>query len=145
MNSYLEKDQVLNHYRPWFFAAAFYNLVWGIVNILFPEKIFEILNLPTPSDLFLWQLTGMWVLVYAPAYYWAGRRPYYHRHIILIAFMGKLIGPLGFGWSVYTGQLPIRFGWIILTNDLVWWPILICYFKDTIRITDSFWDLLRGE
>lgn len=145
MNLYMEEDRVLNHYRPWFFAAALYNLIWGFLNILFPEKIFDILNLPIPIDLVLWQLTGMFVLVYAPAYFWAGRHPFYHRHIILVAFIGKVIGPLGFGWGLYTGQLPSRFGWIILTNDLIWWPAFFFYFRDLVRITGNFWELVKGE
>jgi hypothetical protein len=36
-------------YRPWFYAAAVYNLTWGLVNILWPSLIFDFLGVRTPN------------------------------------------------------------------------------------------------
>jgi hypothetical protein len=132
-------------YRPWFLAAALYNLVWGATNILFPFLFFDLVGMAPPNYPALWQVVGMFVLVYAPAYWWAARRPVRHRHFILIGFMGKVLGPAGFLWALATGQLPWAFGWIILTNDLIWWPAFVLFLRDMAHHYGGWLPLLRGE
>ena len=116
-----------NHYRPWFYAAALYNLLWGSFTILFPHLYFDWIGIPRPTYLPLWQVVGMFVLVYAPAYWWAAQNPQQHYHFIIIGLFGKLFGPIGFIWSLSTGQLPLAFGWTLLTNDIIWWPAFMAY------------------
>jgi hypothetical protein len=58
----------LSRYRPWFYAAAVYNLLWGSAVVLFPVHSFFLLGLPPPSPVPIWQVVGMLVAVYAPAY-----------------------------------------------------------------------------
>lgn len=134
----------LSRYRYWFFAAAAYNLAWGALMVLFPTGFFLLVGMPEPNYLALWQVVGMFVLVYAPAYWWAGRYPERHAHLILIGALGKLLGPIGFGWSVATGALPPQFGWTILTNDLIWWPAFFLYLRDVAQ-QRGLVNLLRGE
>ena len=135
----------LSRYRPWFYAAAVYNLLWGGINILFPQLYFNLIGMPAPNYLALWQVVGMFVLVYAPAYWWAARRPSRRPHLILIGLLGKLLGPLGFAWSVATHQLPLAFGWTLLTNDLIWWPSFILYLRDVARLHGGWVRLLLGD
>jgi hypothetical protein len=75
----------------------------------------------------------MFVLVYAPAYWWAAQNPQQHAHLIALGLLGKLLGPIGFIWSLLTGQLPLAFGWTLLTNDLIWWPAFMAYLHDVRR------------
>jgi hypothetical protein len=138
-------DAALARYRPWFYAAALYNLVWGAVNILFPELFFKLVGMAPPSYPPLWQVVGMFVLVYAPAYWWAARFPARHRHLIVIGLLGKLLGPLGFVWSAWNGSLPLAFGWTLLTNDLIWWPAFGLYLRDAARLSGGWVKLLMGE
>jgi hypothetical protein len=140
----LDQGSLSTRYSGWFYAAAIYNLLWGSVNILFPRLFFELVRIPAPSATALWQVLGMFVLVLAPAYWWLARRPYEHRHFILIALLGKTFGPLGFAWSLSTGALPLAFGWTILTNDLIWWPAFWLFLRDAIRL-NGLLPLLRGE
>ena len=134
----------LGKYRYWFYAAAVYNLFWGILNVLFPKVYFQWLGIDFTINQPLWQVVGMFVLVYAPAYWWAGRCPERHYHLILIGLLGKVFGPIGFVWSVITSQLPLSFGWVILTNDIIWLPSFILYFK-AILSKRSILDILHGE
>lgn len=135
----------LRKYSPWLYAAALYNLLWGGLNVLFPRLLFDIIGVPPPSVLPLWSVVGMFVLVYAPAYWWAARYPSRQTHLVLIGMLGKILGPLGFAWSALSGQLPIAFGWTILTNDLVWWPSFTLYLLTAAKQSGGWLPFLRGE
>lgn len=134
----------LARYRPWFYAAALYNLVWGAVNIFFPSLFFDLIGMPPPNYLPLWQVVGMFVLVYTPAYGWAARDPWRHRHLIVIGLLGKILGPVGFVWSAVNGQLPLAFGLTLLTNDLIWWPAFGLFVRDAARASGGWRKLLSG-
>ena len=134
----------LARYRPWFYAAALYNLVWGSAGVLAPGLLFRLIGMPPPNYLSLWQVVGMFVLVFAPGYWWAARHPARHRHLIAIGLLGKVLGPLGFAWALAGGQLPLAFGWTILTNDLIWWPAFGLYLRDAARQSGGWSALLRG-
>ena len=141
----LSVREPLARYRPWFYAAALYNLAWGTIVVLFPRALFDVIAVPAPSLLPLWQVAGMLVLVYAPGYWWVARHPARHRHLVVIGFLGKILGPLGFAWSVAAGQLPLAFGWTILTNDLVWWPVFALFLRDAAGLSGGWDRLLRGD
>jgi hypothetical protein len=132
-------------YRPWFYAAAVYNLVWGTLIVLFPRAFFDVLGMQPINYLPLWQVVGMFVLVYAPGYFWAARYPERHYHLILIGLLGKLFGPLGFVWSAATGSLPLVFGLTLLTNDLIWWPMFMLYLRDIGRQHGGWRNILLGD
>jgi len=76
---------------------------------------------------------GLLVLVYAPGYWWAARRPSRHPHVIAIAWLGKLLGPVGFAWAAATDALPLTFGLTTLTNDLIWLPAFGLYLRAAVR------------
>lgn len=135
----------LLRYRPWFYAAAVYNAVWGGLIVFFPGLLFESLRIAPPNYLPLWQVVGMFVLVYAPAYWWVGRFPSQHRHLIVIGLLGKILGPVGFAWSAAGGHLPLAFGLTILTNDLIWWPAFVLFLGDAARQYGGWAALLKGE
>lgn len=135
----------LRRFRPWLYAAAVYNLAWGSMVVVSPALLFRVLGVEAPSVLPLWQVVGMFVLAYAPAYWWAGRLPERHVHLVLIGLLGKVLGPLGFAWAAATGQLPLGFGWTILANDLIWWPAFGMYARAASRGAGGWGALLRGE
>jgi len=112
--------------RPWLYAAAAYNLVWGALHVFAPSLVPDLLGLAAIDPL-VWQALGLFVAVYAPAYAWAARRPERHGHLVAVAVLGKLAGPLGFLWAASSGVLPLRFGLVVLTNDLIWLPVLLVY------------------
>lgn len=138
-------DEAFAAYRPWLYAAAAYNLIWGTVNIIAPSLFFDLIDAEEPNYLPIWQVVGMFVLIYAPAYWWAGRRPARHRHLVLIGLLGKILGPIGFVWAVANDDLPQAFGWTIVTNDLIWWPAFGLYLRDVIRRCGGARALLLGD
>jgi XapX domain-containing protein len=135
----------LDRYRPWFYTAAGYNLAWGATAVLWPGLLFRLLRLPSPAPPAVWQALGMMVLVYAPAYWWLARDPVRHRHLALIALLGKVLGPVGFLWAVADHGLPINFGVIIVTNDLIWWPAFFAFVVDAAHVFGGWRALLAGR
>jgi len=127
-------NSALDRYRPWLLAAAIYNLLWGATVIVFPGWLFSLLDMPQPNPEAFWQVVGMFVLVYAPAYAWAARRPYDHAHIVLIGMFGKVLGPLGFLLVFLEGQIPLRFGAVLIANDLIWWPAFAAFLTAAARL-----------
>lgn len=103
------------------YAAAVYNLVWGGFVVLFPLTMFRWLGMPAPNYVEIWQCVGMIVGVYGVGYGLAARDPLRHWPIVLVGFLGKVFGPLGFLQAVLMGTLPWRFGLNNLTNDVIWW------------------------
>jgi small multidrug resistance pump len=124
-------------FQRWFVAATIYNAVWGSWTVLFPEAYFRMIDMSLPSKP-LWQCVGMMVLVYALGYMLVARQPERYAAFAAIGLVGKIFGPLGFAFGVLTGELPLRFGWFIPFNDLIWWPVFAMFcFKYCRRPFDS--------
>lgn len=113
--------------KPQFFrvtlkAAAIYNLIWGAFIVIFPHAVFDFSNLPRLTQYIgIWQCVGMIVGVYGIGYWIAASDPKRHWPIILVGFLGKIFGPIGFVQAYFSGEFNARFGLTILTNDLIWW------------------------
>ncbi len=100
--------------------AGLYNILWGVLVIIFPEAIFKFLEMPLPNYLELWQCIGMIVGVYGVGYFIAAQDPETHWPIILVGFLGKIFGPIGFIKALLIGSFPLKFLGVIVLNDLVW-------------------------
>jgi len=109
-------------YRPWFYGAALYNVVWGVAVVMFPATLLRLTGMTAPGSEPLVQVIGMMVGVYAYGYYLLARDPDRYARLIWIGLAGKTFGPLGFFYSAATGTLPWSFGWVVLFNDVIWWP-----------------------
>jgi len=107
--------------RPVLLAAGLYNILWGAFAVLFPKAIFSWLDMPQPNYPQFWQCIGMIVGVYGIGYAIAAFDPVRHWPIVLVGFLGKVMGPLGMVQALWTGQLPWGFALNCVTNDLIWW------------------------
>lgn len=101
-------------------AAGLYNLLWGTLVVLFPAALFEIVNLEPVNHPAVWQALGMIVGVYGIGYLIASRDPFSHWPIVLVGFLGKFFGVLGFANAWWNGQLPLEFAWVNFFNDVIW-------------------------
>ena len=107
--------------------AAVYNLIWGALTILLPEWSLgwlidekRLLALD-PLTFVFWQCIGMIVGVYGLGYWAAAADPLRHWPIVLVGFLGKIFGPIGFLQGLWMETVPLTFGWTILANDILWW------------------------
>lgn len=105
----------------WLLAAAIYNMLWGSFVVFFPRLLFELGNLELPVYPMIWQSVGMIVGVYGIGYLIAAYDPIRHWPIVLVGFLGKIFGPVGFAYHLVEGNLPIESGIVIIFNDLIWW------------------------
>lgn len=101
--------------------AALYNVLFGAWVVLWPNSYFVWAGMAVPNYPQLWQCIGMIVGVYGLGYWVASFNPLKHWPIVLVGFLGKIFGPLGFLQALITGALPWKFGAILLTNDFIWW------------------------
>ena len=102
-------------------AAAAYNVAFGAWAVLFPSQWFLLGGIEIPKQLFIWQCVGMIVGVYGAGYAFAAARPLRHWPIVAVGLLGKVFGPIGFADAALRGDLPWQAGWLIITNDLIWW------------------------
>lgn len=102
--------------------AGVYNILFGVWVIFFPFALFDFAQLERPLYPEIWQCVGMIVGVYGLGYLIAAKDPVRHWPIVLVGLLGKVFGPIGFAHSLYTGVFPLKFGVVIITNDLIWWP-----------------------
>jgi small multidrug resistance pump len=102
-------------------VAGVYNLAWGAVTVLWPQWLFTLTGMEQPTYPFIWQCVGMIVGVYGIGYLAAAPDPVRHWPIVLVGFLGKIFGPLGYAMGVADGTVPVAFGVTLPTNDLIWW------------------------
>ncbi|MEQ1828167.1 MAG: SelL-related redox protein [Pirellula sp.] len=101
--------------------AAVYNVLWGVWVVLLPNQLFDWNGIERPNHPWLWQCIGMIVGVYGIGYWIAASNYIQHWPIVLVGFLGKLFGPIGFVLNAMTGAVPWTWGAIILGNDVIWW------------------------
>ncbi|GAB5526987.1 MAG: hypothetical protein Roseis2KO_48590 [Roseivirga sp.] len=102
-------------------AAAIYNLLWGAWVILLPNHFFELVGMQPPSHTMIWQGMGMVIGVYGLGYWWAAQDPLTHWPIVMVGFLGKLFGPIGFFMNYAQGKVPFAFFYTLISNDFLWW------------------------
>lgn len=107
--------------QKWLKFAAIYNVLWGAVTVLFPHFLFDVTGLPRTNYPEIWQCVGMIVGVYGVGYWVAARNYIRHWPIVLVGFLGKIAGPIGFIDALYRGRFNLAFGSTIVFNDLIWW------------------------
>ncbi|MFK7936883.1 MAG: alkyl hydroperoxide reductase [Saprospiraceae bacterium] len=125
--------------------GGIYNIVWGTSVIFFPKLFFNLVGMPLPTYIMIWQCVGMIVGVYGVGYLAAARQPLVHWPITLVGFLGKIFGPIGFAWYLAQGAFPLSFGLTIITNDLIWWIPFFLILKRAYEATDGFQRIAIAE
>lgn len=102
-------------------AAAAYNIAWGAWVVIAPLHVWRLFDMAPVNYPSVWQSVGMIVGVYGLGYGLAALDLYRHWPIVLVGFLGKVFGPIGLAQKVWLErELPLRFGWVNVFNDLIW-------------------------
>ena len=88
--------------------AAIYNLLWGMVAVLYPIQSFEFFGMKPPLYPQLWQCIGMIVGVYGIGYWLAANNPMVHWPIVLVGFLGKIFWPYRICESTHKWTAPFK-------------------------------------
>lgn len=120
-------------------AAAVYNLLWGAWVVLFPLDFFELVGLAEPTHPMIWQGMGMVIGVYGLGYWWASQDPLTHWPIVVVGFLGKIFGPIGFVFNYTQGLVPFEFSYTLITNDFIWWIPFFLIIKSAHKAKKIRW------
>ena len=110
-----------------FRAAAVYNIIWGVIVILFPNLFFEIFMLEQINYPFLMSGIGMFVAVYGYGYWIVSKDLYSYPQLAVIGILGKTLGPIGWIYNVIIGEIPAITLLVNIFNDLIWLPFFFAY------------------
>lgn len=111
-----------------FRIAAVYNICWGLIVAVDPNLFFRIFDLPPINYPFVMSGLGMCIGLYGYGYWVASRDLLAYPQLVILGFLGKTIGPIGWFWTVVTTGLPLRTMWTNVFNDFIWLPFFIAYF-----------------
>ena len=92
------------------YSAAIFNLIIGLIIVFFPNFYFNFLGVVVPNYQPLWQCLGMTVAVVGIGFLIAAKDYKKNWPIIFLGFIGKLLGPVLFGfYGIANGSLPLGF------------------------------------
>jgi len=111
-----------------FRAASVYNILWGLVVIAWPDLPFTVFHLAAPTYPFLMRGIGLFVALYGYGYWAVSRDLVRYPQLVVIGFLGKTLGPIGWLFTVVQGELPPRTLLVNLFNDIIWLPFFVGYF-----------------
>ena len=115
----------------WTFGlAAVYNVGWGLFSSLDPQWLFRFAGMPPLNHPAVFACLAMVVGVYGVCYAEVARRPEHGFLIAAVGLLGKVLGPIGLAWLVFSGEWPGATIVLCLTNDVVWWLPFGVYLKD---------------
>ncbi|MFN9717356.1 MAG: alkyl hydroperoxide reductase [Planctomycetota bacterium] len=115
-------------------AAALQCLIWGVFIVLMPERSSLVYGFSAPpTDLFLWQGTGLIIFLFGVGYTLASFDPDQHWGIVLIGLLAKVLGPIGMLWAVSQGQVPARVLVLIPIHDVLWWIPFALMIRKAVR------------
>jgi len=102
-------------------VAGLQCLIWGVFIIVWPERSSLAYGFAQPpAELFLWQGTGLVIVLFGIGYMIASINPSHHWVIVLIGLLSKSLGPIRMAWSVKQGDISSRVLYLIPINDLIW-------------------------
>ncbi len=119
--------------RPWMWwllrFAGTYNLLAGLVMLVFYHEAFKIAGLERPKLVLPVQLVGLLVGLFGVGYHLVAGDPWRNRNLLVLGFWSKLLGTALAVYTVARGALPPFF-------------LVVVFFADCIYLP-PFWAILR--
>lgn len=97
-------------HRVVFLVAGLYNLAWGLYSVVDPQWLFRFARMPLQNYPQIFACLGMVVGLYGILYIEVARVPERGWLIAAVGLAGKILGPIGLGWLIWTGAWPARTG-----------------------------------
>jgi hypothetical protein len=116
--------------------AAAYNVALGSWAVLAPDAFFRLFDLEPPRHPAVWQCLGMVLGCYGLLYAWAARHLEHARPIVFVGLLGKVLGPVGWLFTVGSGEWPLRTVTLLFLDDLVWWLPFTLFLLEGTRLRE---------
>ena len=124
--------------RPWMWwllrFAGTYNLLAGLVMVVFYHEAFRMLGVERPKLVLPVQLTGVLVGLFGVGYHLVASAPYENRNLLTLGFWSKLLGTALAVYTVARGQLPDVFLVVVFFADVIYLPpfyLIMRYLRKT--------------
>ena len=117
-------------HRRVFVLAGIYNIVWGIWSSLDPQWLFRVAGMEPLNHPQIFACLGMVIGLYGILYLEVARVPERGWLLAAVGLTGKVLGPIGLGVLIATGEWPWRTLVLCLTNDFIWWIPFGLYLRD---------------
>lgn len=117
-------------HRTVFAAAGVYNIVWGLWSTADPQWLFRFTGMPPLNHPAVFACLGMVVGLYGILYLEVARLPERGWLIAAVGLTGKVLGPVGMWWLIWSGVWPMSAVVLCLTNDFIWWIPFGLYLRD---------------
>lgn len=117
-------------HRAVFVTAGLYNILWGLWSVSDPQWLFRFTGMPLANQPALFACLGMMVGLYGILYFDVARAPERGWLIAAVGFTGKILGPIGMLWLIWSGTWPASAFVLCLTNDVIWWFPFAQYLHD---------------
>jgi hypothetical protein len=131
---------VIHHqrfHRIVFTAAGLYNIFWGLWSVADPQWLFRFTGMPLSNHPAVFACLGMVIGLYGVLYLGVARAPEHGWLIAAVGLAGKILGPLGMLWLIWTGTWPASALVLCVTNDFIWWIPFGVYLKDAWSFAPS--------
>jgi hypothetical protein len=117
-------------HRAVFAAAGVYNLAWGAYAAVDPQWLFRFAHMPPANHPQVFACLGMVVGLYGVLYLEVARAPERGWLLAAVGLAGKVLGPLGLLYLIWTGTWPLATAVLSVTNDVIWWLPFALYLHD---------------
>jgi hypothetical protein len=117
-------------HRATFLLAGVYNLGWGLYAALDPQWLFRYAKMPALNHPEVFACLGMVVGLYGLLYLEVARVPERGWLLAAVGLAGKILGPLGLAYLIWSGRWPRSTVLLCLTNDVIWWVPFGLYLYD---------------
>jgi hypothetical protein len=98
--------------------------------VLDPQWLFRLAGLPPQNYPQIFACLGMVIGLYGILYLEVARRPEHGWLLAAVGLFGKVLGPVGLGRLIWSGQWPWSTALLCLTNDVIWWVPFALYLYD---------------
>ena len=117
-------------HRAVFAVAGLYNIGWGVWSAVDPQWLFRFTGMAPANYPAVFACLAMVIGLYGVLYLDVARVPERGWLIATVGLTGKVLGPIGMSWLIWTGTWPARAFILCVTNDVIWWIPFGLYLRD---------------
>lgn len=102
------------------YIAGIYHILWGFSVIFFPFFWFDLGSLSHPNYTQLWQIVGLYEIIFGFGFLMAASNPLRHWRVVLMGFITKISVTVGFVYFYLRGEEPFVIFNMVLSNHIFW-------------------------